>query len=67
MKETQLTLGQEQQQEEEPSPVRIRALAGVIGGMRWPGRDSFAGLTKEQQREATAAARDALLHVGAVE
>lgn len=41
----------------EPSPTRVRTLAGTLAGYTWPGR---ASLTKAQQKLAEDVARDAL-------
>jgi hypothetical protein len=39
---------------------RVRALAGVLAGFRWPDRGSFDKLTKAQREAALGAARAAL-------
>lgn len=44
---------------------RVRALAGVVAGFRWPGRGSFEKLTGPQKTEALAAARSALERLAA--
>lgn len=47
----------------EPPPHRVRALACVIAGMRWPDRGSFEKLKKNQQQACLHAAKTALEHV----
>lgn len=39
---------------------RVEALARVMAGFRWPGRESFEKLTKKQQHACREAARHAL-------
>lgn len=50
----------------EVSELRVRALAGVLAGFRWPGR-SFEKLTARQQRAALQAARNALVELAGEE
>lgn len=40
---------------------RVRALAGVLAGFRYPGRNSFEDLKKAQQYAVLVAAREALI------
>lgn len=40
---------------------RVRALAGVMAGFRWPERTSFEALKQKQREAALAAARQALV------
>lgn len=42
---------------------RVRSLAGVLAGFRWPGRESFEKLKKPQQAAALAAARATLVRL----
>lgn len=39
---------------------RVRILASILAGFRWPNRGSYERLTKPQQRAAMDAARGAL-------
>lgn len=46
-----------------PEPVpehRVKALAGILAGFRWPDRGSFEKLTKPQQKFCMEVARTAL-------
>ena len=50
--------------QESPVPShRIRVLATVLAGMRWPGRGSYEKLKKEQQQACQEAAKLALDHL----
>lgn len=51
----------------EPPEHRVRALAGVLAGFRWPDRGSFEKLTKPQREAALDTARVALRLLGNVE
>jgi hypothetical protein len=53
----QLTLEPEQL---DVSKHRVRALAGVLAGFRWPERGSFEKLTKRQKEITLNVAADAL-------
>lgn len=44
---------------------RVRVLATVLAGFRWPDRGSFEKLKKGQQQAALDAARGALEHLAA--
>lgn len=64
MEKTQLTLVPDAFK---PSPVRVVALAGIIAGMRWPGSDSFASLSRKRQQAAILIATDALTRIAEAE
>jgi hypothetical protein len=47
----------------EPSAHRVEALAGLLAGFRWPGRNSFDQLKKSQKAAALDAANEALMRL----